>query len=507
MKRTLAAACALAVALVVVVVVVVPTNAATTRLASVLCVGGGGCYSTMQAALDASHDGDTVKLNPGTFAGGVTVAKSVNIVGAGASKSVIKGGGPVVTIFRDIDPAGLTVSIKGVTITGGVNQAAEVNFGGGVAIPSSQLPDPPFNGVGATVTIADSAITNNVVSSQVALPAGGFCGPRPCGFAVGGGIDNGGVLTVVNTRIIGNTAGSAPSLPSLASAVFAGGINNRFTGTLVLQHSVVSGNHAIATAPNGQNADTGGINSLGVLTIDDSLVSDNTAEVTAALSADQDWVDAETGGIHIGTCCGGLPSSATIRNTVVRGNRVTATNTDPAGVSNSFAGGIDVEGQLLLERSVVSGNVVSAISAGDATADGGGLEVTGKATIRDSVVAQNRVVAQAAGGAIAVGGGIANTGTLTLEHTQVFDNNASATGSGGLFQGTASAVQGGGIWNSSFDGESTATLTLTSSSIFHNSLSASGSFLSQGGGLYTVFPVTKTGTLIGANKPDQCYGC
>ena len=460
MRRTLAAACALTVAS---VVIAVPTHAATKRAQSTLCVGGGGCYSTIQAALDAASDGDTVKLNPGTFAGGVTIAKSLKVVGAGSSQTIIKGGGPVVTVFRDSDPAGLTVTIKGITITGGVNQGGAVSSGGGLSIPTSQLPDPPFNGTGATVTVADSVISNNVVRSPVALPAGGFCGPRPCGFDSGGGIDNGGVLTVLNTRVSGNTAGSTASLMSLASAVFAGGINNRFTGTLVLEHSVVSGNHAVVTTPNGQNADTGGINSLGVLMIDDSLVSDNTTEVTAALAADQDWAEAETGGIHISTCCA-VAGSATIRNTVVHGNRVTARNTDPAGVSNSFAGGIDVEGQLLLERSVVSGNVVTAISAGDATADGGGLEVDGNATIRDSIVAQNRVVAQAAGGAFAAGGGIANAGTLTVERTQVFGNGASATGSG-PFQGTPSAVQGGGIWNSSFDGQSTATLTLTNTTI------------------------------------------
>lgn len=504
MRRALVVAGAAAIAA---VAVTVPTNAATTRSASTLCVGGGGCYSTLQAALDASHDGDTVKVNPGTFAGGVTIAKSVSVVGAGAAKTIIKGGGPVVTIFRDVDSAGLTVSIKGVAITGGVNRGGEVNFGGGIEIPNTQVDCPPCNGTGATVTIADSAITNNVVSAPTALPANnGFCGPRPCAFDSGGGIDNGGVLTVLNTRVTGNTAGSAPSFPSLASGVFAGGINNHFTGTLVLKRSVVSGNHAAATAPNGQFVDTGGINSLGVLSIDDSMVSDNSAEVTAALPADQGWASSGSGGIHVGECCD-TASTATIRNTIVHGNRVVARNTDPAGVSNAFAGGIDVDGQLVLERSVVSGNSVTSLSAGNAIADAGGLEVDGNATIRDSVVAQNSVVAQAAGGAFAFGGGIANIGQLTVEHTQVFGNTVSATGSGGQVNGFQSSVRGGGIWNASFFGDGTPTLTLTNTNIVHNSITGPGSLLVQGGGLYTEFPVTKTGTLISANKPDQCFGC
>ena len=42
------------------------------------CVGGGkGCHKTIQAALDAAHDGDTIKVAPGTYAGGIAIDKSV----------------------------------------------------------------------------------------------------------------------------------------------------------------------------------------------------------------------------------------------------------------------------------------------------------------------------------------------------------------------------------------------------------------------------------------------
>ena len=53
-------------------------------LAATRCVGhGAGCHRTLQAALDASRDGDTIKVSAGTFAGGVTITKSVSVVGAG----------------------------------------------------------------------------------------------------------------------------------------------------------------------------------------------------------------------------------------------------------------------------------------------------------------------------------------------------------------------------------------------------------------------------------------
>ena len=50
-----------------------------------LCVGGGpGCFATLQGAVDASQDGDTIYVRRGTFAGGVTIDKSVALVGAGS---------------------------------------------------------------------------------------------------------------------------------------------------------------------------------------------------------------------------------------------------------------------------------------------------------------------------------------------------------------------------------------------------------------------------------------
>lgn len=46
-----------------------------------LCVGSRpGCFASVQAAVTAAHDGDTIAIAPGTYAGGVTIDVSVNIV-------------------------------------------------------------------------------------------------------------------------------------------------------------------------------------------------------------------------------------------------------------------------------------------------------------------------------------------------------------------------------------------------------------------------------------------
>ena len=75
-----------------------------------LCVGRqAGCFAQIQPAVNVAHDGDTIAIGAGTFAGGITIDKSVRILGAGASRTIIKGGGPVVTIFRATAPDALSV--------------------------------------------------------------------------------------------------------------------------------------------------------------------------------------------------------------------------------------------------------------------------------------------------------------------------------------------------------------------------------------------------------------
>src|SRR5436190_2512138 len=403
--------------------------------AATLCVGGPGCFPTIQAAVDAAHDGDTVAIAPGTFAGGVTVDVSVDLRGAGANRTIIKGGGPVVTIGEEQADTEPTVSISGVTITGGVNSSFPdhaVTQGGGVRIPQGSFQT--RNGLGATVTISDSVISGNKVYSTQLLPPG-LCGPDVCSFAGGGGIASLGTLTVLNTRVIDNQSGEPGSLTVVASG---GGISAG-RGAVTLSHSVVAGNRAIGTPPYGAHADAGGIEIFGPLpaTIDDTVVSGNSAELTSTLATNGLGPVAFAGGLHIDD--GG---SATVTHTIVSGNRANATGT-VADLVVGGAGGIDDDGSLVLERSAVEHNQSSAAApSANATAlVGGAMDIDGLATISDSHFIGNSGTADApAGTAIAGGGAIANFGRTTLERTVVTANSLTANGASGF-------AQGGGIWS------------------------------------------------------------
>jgi len=470
--------------------------------ASALCVGAkAGCFPTIQAALAAADDGDAIAVGSGTFTGPIAILDSVRLVGAGAGATRIEGGGPVLTIGELEGLESPTVSISGVTITGGLNDSTPQPFaasGGGVWIPPAA-----GNATGATVTISDSVITEN---QAVPLTTVDLCG-HPCAFAAGAGINNAGKLTVTNTKITANVAGSAPSNPSVTSYAAGGGIMNAPQATLTLRHSVVTGNRVAVNAPNGRNTDGGGIVSYGTLTVEASDISGNDSEVEASVPSVflVDFAEANAGGLFL------TPGSTTIiRRSRISGNTVHGSNTD--GDIAAEAGGIDSDGSLLLTESSVENNTVVAIvpaSSGFlAETDGGGIQVQEDTVVRDSRILNNSLSSTSATGlAFASGGGLFNiSGSLTLERTVVSANGASATGVAGF-------NLGGGITNVTIGGP-VPELTLTESVITANRLIASDGVVSQGGGLYSAdpftgarFPIAIAGTVINGNQPDQCVGC
>jgi hypothetical protein len=494
-----------------------------------LCVGTPGCFQTIQAALVAAEDGDVIRVGPGTFAGGITIDRSVRLIGAGARATTIEGGGPVITIGELWATSQPTVSIRAVTITGGSTTVKPFDYwataGGGVWIPPAAGFAPA-----AVVDIRDSVITRNVVAPAGADPPEPFCGPVGCSFANGGGIANSGTLTLTDTWVSENSVG-----PSAAHEAVAGGIRNQPMATLTLRRSFVVGNTVSATAPNGILAVAGGISDHGVLRIADSVISENSVDVAASSPEE---VAAFTGGIELS---GG--ATASIKRTIVHGNSVRVTNTGgdvfagvggistdesitldlrdstidrntvtaitTAGEANAiaYAGGIELEGTVEMSKTRVIANVVRATTVGGAALMGGGgisAATHQPTTVSDVVVARNRLEARSTSGyVLARGAGVNNAGTLTLRRVSLIGNSASATGPFG-------DVQGGGLWNGLIafpDFPEVVRLTLVDSRIVGNTANGSDGVLPLGGGLYTDFPVTLKRTVIARNRPDGCFGC
>lgn len=547
MKRftTFAAAAALALA-------VAGSAAAAPHRAGVLCVGHGPkCSPTLAAALAAAHDGDTVQLGPGTYAGGVTIDKSIDLVGAGAGKTIITGGGPVLSIGVNgsANNDQLQVSIKGVTVTGGVTNSAwnpdgmttVVAAGGGIDIPGDFS---DTGTIGATVTIRDSAITGNRAAPTTTADSGDPCpgGDCPFSLAVGGGIVDVGRLTLIDTLVSDNVAGGP-----VASEGQGGGIwtaTDGGPGALTLIDSTVSHNQASVSPPNGQHAVGAGImvQDGEALDVQNSTVSDNTASVKSNYPTGVNML-AYAAGIHIGGF-----GSATIENSQITGN--TASVDDPAGFPNAFDAGM-LEGDncacgetFVLQNTVISHNhTIANVASSDNGPTDSALEIDGPATVSgatisdnnttitshhgsasalgtffafdydsgtivmsDSKIVDNVVTATTHTGAATIqGGGLTNGAGLELHNVQISGNSAHAMG------GAGSYAQGGGIWNGQPfgpDGSPTPQLTLDNSQVTGNALDGGPGVLLQGGGLFTDgFLPTLNNSDISNNRPDDCAGC
>jgi hypothetical protein len=528
-----------------VVAAVAATTALSTSAASAattLCVGSKhGCYTTIQPAVNAAHDGDTILIAPGTYPGGVTVGVSVTIVGAGAGSTIIRGGGPVLTLGVTGAANPPTISISGVTVTGGVatgdGSVTFVGLGGGVRIPGSTA-----NTAGATVTIRNSVITGNRATPSTTVDSGEPCGSANCPFAggFGGGIADIGKLTLINTIVSNNTAGGGP-----ASNAGGGGIwtaTNGGAGALTLINSVVTGNSATVSAPNGRFVSGGGIEVQDgeAFTVTNSVISNNTGSLTSSYPSGVDSF-ADSGGIHIG----GL-GTATIQGSRITGNVVSANDpAAPTGAGSSALGvgfsDFCVCGQtLVLKDTVISGNRTTAVG-GNGTFAGNVVEIDVPATVTNTAVIGNSVAVTSqtgdafAGGAVFAfdnesqpvvvkngvisgntvrassstgratvqGAGLINGGGLELHNVLITSNSGSATGQSGF-------AEGGGIWNGEpfGPGGPAPSLLLENTAVLGNAVTGSPGLTVQGGGVFTAgFPITQHNSLIARNAPDQCFGC
>lgn len=501
-----------------------------------VCVNG--CrYDQVGPALEAAREGDTIRIGPGVYEGGLTITTSVTLVGSGKDATVIRGGGPVIAIGTFNAATEPSVSIRGVTLTGGVSRTSPesvaffgqdgvIASGGGVLVPPG-LDDGP----GATVSITNSAITGNRVAPIVTFGEACPTGTCPFAGARGGGIASWGNLTLVNTSVSHNLVGTASGLSTVATVVQGGAIHHG-TGDLTIRNSSFEGNEISASAPSGVFAAGGAITAEGhTVTMSHDVFRRNSATLNAGMP-DSVETQAHSGAVHLTEQL----SAATIRDTGFYDNSAKMTNTAGSAYANSGAVHLDLLVTLTLSGSTFSHNsVVSTTrpgSPGNAVGDSGAGEVSGtitgtrftgntvtvrsaagdargaagaaifSGTMTRSLIKDNRVRASSPHGRVAVAGAGLQAGdfALTLKTTQV-------TGNMGVAAGRTGTADGGGISDTPVpDGPPGGPLQLTGGSITHNTLSGGPGITLTGGGVFSTYPVELTKTLIAGNSPDQCAG-
>jgi hypothetical protein len=369
--------------------------------ATTFTVCGGGCaYSQIGPAVAAASRGDTVSIGPGKYVGGFTIDQSVSLVGAGANETTISGGGPVITVGKFGAKTEPTVALRDLTITGGVTTSSPVSIA-------------------------------YVAKAGVIALGGGIFVPPAAKFATGAS------LTVTNSVITGNIAGPTASVDAGFSC----------------------GAHDCRFAQGGG----GGIDNWGLLTVDNTIVSNN--EAAGAVTS-----DADGGGIY--TQQGAL----TVKNSVVTGNRTIAIAPDGryaegAGimVDTGDSAGTCTPCTLLVQNSTVSDNSSSLVnntlssSVGaqtGMTANAGGIHVGDgiPTTVVNSVIDRNSATAiDVRGEVIGIDAGmIVGYSPLVMRNTQVDNNRSTTTALTSTDVGPAgSALEldgGGTISDTSIDG-------------------------------------------------------
>jgi hypothetical protein len=197
-----------------------------------------GDYSTIQSAIDASADGDTVLVGPGTYYEQIDVGNHQITVqsSAGPATTTIDASflGPVVTFGAS---ATRTATLSGFTITHG---QAQLSGGGGVTTN------------GGSPTIQGNVITNNygegfgngiALLSSAALVTGNTISNNTVHGASGGG--GGGGIGVLGSPCVGCGAEIRNNVienNSILNFTTGGGIYVNGGGSVVIIDNVIRGN-------------------------------------------------------------------------------------------------------------------------------------------------------------------------------------------------------------------------------------------------------------------------
>ncbi|MEZ0299943.1 MAG: right-handed parallel beta-helix repeat-containing protein [Candidatus Methylacidiphilales bacterium] len=405
--------------------------------------------------------------------------------GATSGPSIIVNGNHLGTVFTVDSGTGNAVTLNALGITNGTgSDASGSNFGGGIYAASGDL------------TLSNSRVYNNtttgdggglyIATGANALVTGTTIQSNTSGGS-GAGIANNGGLNLTNSTIANNTATGD-----------AGGIYS--TGTLLsISGSVISYN----TGSQG-----GGIETINEATIDNTIVSANTA------------INAGGGVMNYGSGLVTITNSSIVSNTspndaggILSTGGLSLINTIVASNSASRnGGGLDLFNALV----TITGSTIVANQS--LTSNGGGIYAESSViTLNNSIVAGN--TAQSYGGGIysdgssslnitasdisgnsirfAFGGGIESAGLLTIDGSSIVGNTGSIAGGGIDIAQTTAATPilitntiingnyggaGGGIYSQG------GALTLTGSTVSYN-------FSGNGGGLLLTSAVANTATI------------
>lgn len=194
------------------------------------CLGNDTSDCTLRDAINAANasSGDTISIPGGTYqlaqSAAPQISSSMTLEGAGARTTTIKQTESHQGVL-DVSSASATVTVDGVTITGG--QA--MGSGGGISS-------------GGTLTLRNSTVTGNEADGYTTCVDPPECTMQFAQPGTGGGIYSSGSLTIMNSTVSDNIA-TPGSAASVTGSAWGGGIYS-IQSALRIVNSTVAGNSA-----------------------------------------------------------------------------------------------------------------------------------------------------------------------------------------------------------------------------------------------------------------------
>lgn len=247
----------------------------TTASAATLCVntaGSGGCFATIQQAVNAATNGASIDVAAGTYAENVVIGprKKLSIVGAGPGTTIVDGGGSGAGLH--LMGASTVLLASGLSVQNGT-PGIDVD-------PQARLMASNCSVTGSTPGISGGSKANVIVSG---CDISGNFATDP---SFGGGIRVTGVgkLTVAASTVSGNSGrGIQTYALKLTDSTISG---NTGGGIMLFKGSVagstISGN---STAGAGGGVETFTVSST--ITISNSTISGNSAGVGGGIFSEQ----------------------------------------------------------------------------------------------------------------------------------------------------------------------------------------------------------------------------
>lgn len=480
-------------------------------------------YHTIQDAIDAATDGDTIRVTAETYPETIEINKSVLLEGGWNTDFTIRDWDAYVTTI-DAQQAGCVVrvyagsevTIEGFTITGG-DSTSPLGWGGGIWIGES------FVGEGHT-TVRHNVIIGNVASRN------------PSGQGQGGGI-----YVYNNTAVIEyNTITHNIAQKGTGKGGKGGGVASGWSSTLHLVGNLIADNTAALSPAGGWRGEGGGVYMGGMTgTLIGNEIVNNIATVNGPGYGGGVYTYGNLYGNHIAhnrasVTGDGWGGGVYGYYTPVFHDNVLVSNV-ASDIGEGTGGGIFACYLKEAFRNTISGNVAGA---------GGGVyfrTYSGVQEFKYNTVFENHATGtrSVAGPHPQGGGGIASEASnLEIASNQIFGNLAAYAG-GGLFVLAGSGYQvgenviesnradyGGGLFAKSSEGviagnvisSNTASIVAGGVYLYHLALgevdanrilnNASGSSDPGGLLLWTHGPVTVSNNIVARNtgSPTNAFG-